>query len=96
MSEHGESPGESGLFLHGLPYRMAPEVQKYVPMVAWFGSSLREREKLAVDCLGADRHTEPTHDNLHHIVLGVMEVRSPSFKPALDAFAKRRAARPAA
>ena len=36
MSDHGESLGEYGLFLHGLPYALAPEVQKHVPMVAWF------------------------------------------------------------
>jgi lipid A ethanolaminephosphotransferase len=31
MSDHGESLGELGIFLHGLPYAFAPEAQKRVP-----------------------------------------------------------------
>jgi len=31
VSDHGESLGEFGLFLHGVPYSIAPEVQKHVP-----------------------------------------------------------------
>jgi lipid A ethanolaminephosphotransferase len=36
VSDHGESLGENNLFLHGLPYAIAPDVQKQVPMVMWF------------------------------------------------------------
>ena len=28
LSDHGESLGEFGLFLHGVPYNFAPDVQK--------------------------------------------------------------------
>jgi lipid A ethanolaminephosphotransferase len=35
VSDHGESLGENNLFLHGLPYAIAPDVQKQVPMVMW-------------------------------------------------------------
>ena len=38
MSDHGESLGELGIFLHGLPYAFAPEAQKRVPFIAWFGA----------------------------------------------------------
>ena len=92
MSDHGESLGEYGLFLHGLPYNFAPEVQKHVPMVAWFDDGLAGREKLSVKCLRDDRDTPLTHDNLYHTVLGVMDVNTPTYKPALDAFAKCRGA----
>ncbi|MGB8814127.1 MAG: phosphoethanolamine--lipid A transferase, partial [Paracoccaceae bacterium] len=34
-SDHGESLGEKGLFLHGAPYFMAPEFQTKVPMLIW-------------------------------------------------------------
>ncbi len=90
MSDHGESLGEYGLFLHGLPYNFAPEVQKHVPMVAWFDAGMQQREKLSVKCLRDDRDSPLTHDNLFHTVLGVMDVKTPTYKPALDAFAKCR------
>ena len=92
LSDHGESLGEFGLFLHGLPYQMAPEVQKHVPMVAWFDAGLQARGGLSTACLKADRDTALTHDNLYHTVLGVMDVATPSYHPAQDAFAKCRGA----
>src|SRR5690606_28301397 len=42
-SDHGESLGEQGLYLHGLPYTFAPEVQKRVPMLLWVSSGYAER-----------------------------------------------------
>lgn len=92
LSDHGESLGEFGLFLHGLPYQMAPEVQKHVPLVAWFDPALQARGKLSTACLAADRDTALTHDNLYHTVLGVMDVTTPSYHPVFDAFAKCRGA----
>ncbi|MGI4776829.1 MAG: phosphoethanolamine transferase [Janthinobacterium lividum] len=94
MSDHGESLGEYGLFLHGLPYNFAPEVQKHVPMVAWFDDGMKAREGLSTRCLRDDRDTALTHDNLFHTVLGVMDVKTPTYKPALDAFDKCRGTRP--
>ena len=35
MSDHGESLGENNLYLHGLPYKIAPEAQKHVPLIVW-------------------------------------------------------------
>jgi lipid A ethanolaminephosphotransferase len=90
MSDHGESLGEYGLFLHGLPYNIAPDVQKHVPMVAWFGDGLKAREHLSAACLSKGRDAALTHDNLYHTVLGVMDVKTPTYKPALDAFAACR------
>jgi lipid A ethanolaminephosphotransferase len=90
MSDHGESLGEYGLYLHGLPYSVAPEEQKHVPMVAWFDAGLLARDKLSLACLQGDRETALTHDNLYHTVLGVMDVHTPTYKPALDAFLRCR------
>ncbi|MGJ7579407.1 phosphoethanolamine transferase [Variovorax sp. RHLX14] len=90
MSDHGESLGEYGLFLHGLPYNFAPEVQKHVPMIAWFDAGMAGREKLSMKCLRDDRDTALTHDNLYHTVLGVLDVKTPTYKPGLDAFKKCR------
>ncbi len=35
VSDHGESLGENGLYLHGVPYAIAPQTQTHVPMIAW-------------------------------------------------------------
>ena len=35
MSDHGESLGEKNIYLHGLPYQIAPMAQKHVPLIVW-------------------------------------------------------------
>ena len=91
QSDHGESLGEFGLFLHGLPYSIAPEVQKHIPLVAWFGDDMVKRQKLSSACLKGELDKPFTHDNLFHTALGVMDVQSPTYKPTLDMFAACRA-----
>jgi lipid A ethanolaminephosphotransferase len=39
VSDHGESLGENGLYLHGIPYAIAPEQQTHVPMLVWLSST---------------------------------------------------------
>ncbi len=90
LSDHGESLGEYGLFLHGVPYSFAPEVQKHVPMVSWLGEGMNARARLSPPCMEAGLDTPLTHDNLYHTVLGLMDVATPTYKPALDAFASCR------
>lgn len=91
VSDHGESLGEYGLFLHGVPYSFAPDAQKHVPMVTWFGDGMSARRKLSRSCMEAGLDAPLTHDNLYHTVLGVMDVTTPTYKPALDALASCRA-----
>ena len=91
VSDHGESLGEYGLFLHGVPYSFAPDAQKHVPMVTWFSDGMSERRKLSRSCMEAGLDAPLTHDNLYHTVLGVMDVTTPTYKPALDALASCRA-----
>ena len=35
VSDHGESLGENNIYLHGLPYSVAPQAQKQVPVIIW-------------------------------------------------------------
>lgn len=35
MSDHGESLGENNIYLHGMPYAIAPDAQKQVPIIIW-------------------------------------------------------------
>ena len=84
VSDHGESLGEYGVFLHGLPEVIAPEPQTHVPMVAWIGNGIAERDRIDRACLTRERARPLTHDNLYHSVLGLLDVASPTYRPELD------------
>lgn len=84
VSDHGESLGEAGLYLHGLPYAMAPDEQTKVPLVLWMSDSLAKSERLNLGCLKAQTSSPLSHDNLFHTVLGMMNVQTSSYSSALD------------
>jgi len=86
VSDHGESLGENNLYLHGLPYALAPVEQKHVPMLTWLSPDMQRRTGVTSSCL-AGRTQEPlTHDNLFHSVLGLMDVSTSAYQPARDLF----------
>ncbi|MGZ5715398.1 MAG: phosphoethanolamine transferase [Caldimonas sp.] len=93
MSDHGESLGELGIFLHGLPFSLAPEVQKRIPFVAWLGDSLAARSGTDVACLRGRLDVPLSHDNLFHTVVGLLDLETSAYRAALDAFAPCRKAR---
>lgn len=72
MSDHGESLGENGLYLHGMPYFMAPDEQKRVGTVMWFGDGFH----IDKSALRDKSAREYSHDNLFHTILGLMEVNT--------------------
>jgi lipid A ethanolaminephosphotransferase len=87
VSDHGESLGENGLYLHGAPYAIAPDEQTHVPMLLWTSARFAARRRLDLDCVrrGADRPL--SHDHFFHSVLALADVRTVARKPALDLFA---------
>lgn len=89
-SDHGESLGEQGVFLHGLPYAFAPDAQKKVPMLAWVSSGYAERADLDVECLRQRASKPVSHDNLYHTILGVAETRNSAYSSDLDLTARCR------
>jgi lipid A ethanolaminephosphotransferase len=84
VSDHGESLGENGLYLHGMPYAIAPETQTRVPMVMWFSPGMRASRGIDGDCMRALANGTASHDNVFHSVLGLMQVKAPEFDPGLD------------
>jgi len=88
VSDHGESLGEHGLYLHGTPYFIAPREQTQVPLVMWFSPAFATHARLEVACL---RHAAGTrsysHDNLFHSLLGLFDISSGVYEPGLDVFA---------
>jgi lipid A ethanolaminephosphotransferase len=84
VSDHGESLGEHNLYLHGLPYAIAPDVQKRVPMVAWFSPGAAAALRLDLPCL-AQRALQPVaHDHLFHTLLGLLDVKTKLYEREWD------------
>lgn len=90
VSDHGESLGEKGLYLHGVPYAIAPDVQTRVPMVMWLSDGFARN--LAVDraCLGKVAATPLAHDHLFHTLLGLLDVKTAVYAPEMDFSARCR------
>lgn len=90
VSDHGESLGEHGMYLHGMPYALAPEAQIHVPMVVWLSPALRQARGIDQSCMVAHASARVSHDNLFHSTLGIMNVATRVYDPALDLFAACR------
>jgi lipid A ethanolaminephosphotransferase len=86
MSDHGESLGESGTYLHGLPYAIAPDSQKHVPLVMWFSPAAQQQRGLRTDCMKAQASAAVSHDYLFHSLLSWGRVQNAAYKPQLDWF----------
>ena len=84
VSDHGESLGEYGVFLHGVPYPFAPDAQKHVPLVAWLGEAIARRTGIDPTCLRGRLDERLSHDNLYHSVLGLLDVATPTYDRRLD------------
>jgi len=84
VSDHGESLGEGGLYLHGTPYFMAPDDQTHVPMVVWMSDRFRDTLALDKACLTTAKGDDVSHDNMFSTVLGMLDVSTTARDPALD------------
>ncbi len=82
MSDHGESLGENGIYLHGMPYFMAPKTQTHVASLMWFGDSIKE--ELDVEKLNILKDNSYSQDNLFHTLLGLFEVDTNVYKKDFD------------
>ena len=90
VSDHGESLGENNLYLHGVPFSIAPRTQIHVPMVMWFSPSFTTTSGIKLDCLRERAKLASSHDNLFHTTLGLLDIRSTVYEPSLDLVASCR------
>jgi lipid A ethanolaminephosphotransferase len=90
VSDHGESLGENGMYLHGMPYVIAPEAQIHVPMVVWLSPEMKEARGLDQSCMVSRSGSRVGHDNIFHSSLGIMGVATRVYDPSLDLFAPCR------
>ena len=84
ISDHGESLGEYGLYLHGTPFTIAPEFQKEVPFIVWMSSEFIEKKEIYLE--GIKRRDRHTHRNVFHSVMGAFDMRSNVYDARLDIF----------
>lgn len=85
LSDHGESLGENGIYLHGLPYSIAPETQKHVPMLLWLSDDYQKRYGVNYDCLKKEStQNEYSQDNLFSTMLGILGVETTEYRAADD------------
>ncbi len=90
-SDHGESLGEKGIYLHGMPRVLAPKEQIHIPMLLWFSSGTQDRLGLDMECLKeASERTPASHDNLFHTMLGLYDIQSGLYRTKLDLLARCR------
>lgn len=90
MSDHGESLGESGMYLHGVPYALAPDEQKHIPFITWMSDEFAKDRKINTACVKKLIDNPYSHDNLFHTVLGMLDIEVGVYKKELDVFAPCR------
>jgi lipid A ethanolaminephosphotransferase len=82
MSDHGESLGENGVYLHGLPYFMAPDSQTNIGAFMWFGEEMKK--DIDMKKLHKNKEQKYSQDNLFHTLLGLFEVETKVYDKSKD------------
>jgi lipid A ethanolaminephosphotransferase len=87
VSDHGESLGEYNVYLHGLPYKLAPKEQKQVPMVLWMSETMKRWDYVDYGCLRKEAaELTYAHDNIYHSIIGLLEVKTHTYNREYDIF----------
>jgi lipid A ethanolaminephosphotransferase len=86
VSDHGESLGEKGLYLHGMPFVMAPKEQTHVPMALWLSKPMQSQLGWDGACWKKQVAEAVSHDHYFHSVLTLAQVKTRMHKPELDVF----------
>lgn len=81
ISDHGESLGEAGVYLHGLPYAFAPKEQTHIPMLFWQDTNA---SRYNAKCIKALSDNEISQDNFFDILLGMMHVKTSIYNSQQD------------
>ncbi|WP_130835809.1 phosphoethanolamine transferase EptA [[Erwinia] mediterraneensis] len=85
LSDHGESLGEKGIYLHGMPYAIAPEQQKHVPLLIWLSDEYQKRYGIDMPCLSRLALSDSfSQDNLFSTMLGLTGTLTREYQSADD------------
>lgn len=72
VSDHGESLGEHGFYLHAAPYAIAPKEQTHVPAILWLGKSF----DFKIDQVKQYANMPLSHDDLYCMLLVRFEIET--------------------
>ncbi|EAK7341330.1 phosphoethanolamine--lipid A transferase, partial [Campylobacter coli] len=78
LSDHGESLGENGIYLHGMPYTIAPSYQTHIPVIFWSSD-----ENLMTTAQN-HKSLNLSQDNLFSTLLGYFDVKTSVYEPEYD------------
>ncbi|MDO6718642.1 phosphoethanolamine--lipid A transferase [Psychrosphaera sp. 1_MG-2023] len=81
ISDHGESLGENGVYLHGLPYAFAPKEQIHVPMIYWSNNMASSFDPT---CLTKVAKKKLTHDIVFDLIMNIAEVKTTTYNAKND------------
>lgn len=84
VSDHGESTGEHGLYLHGTPYVLAPSQQTHVPMILWFSKAWQQQQPTLVPCLQQQLGLPRSQDHLFPTLLSVLHINTRVIDPQFN------------
>lgn len=85
LSDHGESLGENGVYLHSMPYSVAPEQQTHVPMLMWLSGDYQQQFAINDTCMRSNANQQRfSQDNLFHTVLGMFDIETTEYQGRLD------------
>ncbi len=85
LSDHGESLGEHGMYLHGAPYVFAPSQQTHIPLLLWMSPDYASTYGINQQCLQQSAKTSAvSQNNVFHTLLGMMNVQTKEYQPSLD------------
>lgn len=85
LSDHGESLGERGMYLHGAPYLFAPEQQTHIPFLLWLSPDYESAFSINSSCLQQQAESQPvSQDNIFHTLLGMLNVQTNEYQQNLD------------
>lgn len=82
LSDHGESLGENGIYLHGMPYAIAPSTQTRIPAIFW--SNDENLMNLALK----HKSLKLSQDNLFSTLLGYFDINSSVYEANYDLLSK--------
>jgi lipid A ethanolaminephosphotransferase len=85
VSDHGESLGENGAYLHGFPYAFAPAEQTEIPMLFWLTAN---NKVINQQCLRKKaQQMQYSHDNIFSTVLALSNIKTSAYQTNDDILA---------
>jgi lipid A ethanolaminephosphotransferase len=81
VADHGESLGENGIYLHGMPYFMAPDAQKHVAAFIYTSPNFTKIDKQKLKSL---KDKKLSQDNIFSTLLGLFDIKTKVYEKDMD------------